>query len=754
MRVDLLSDLNEPQRQAVTHVDGPLLVLAGAGSGKTRVITRRVAHLIAQGVAPWNILAITFTNKAAGEMRERVERLNAPPGATLCTFHALCARLLREFAAEVGLTANYTIYDRDDQIRLVKEALAGMKTQGLLSPQIALSKISNAKNSLETAESFAQGATGFEARSVADVYGEYQRLLQANNAMDFDDLLVRTAFLLRDHPEVRDLLTDRYRYVLIDEYQDTNRAQYIIAHGIAAGHGNVCVTGDPDQSIYAWRGADISNILEFEADYPNATVIRLEENYRSTRPILSAASNLISHNVNRKDKALWTRREGGRDVHVWICDHERAEAQAVVQEVVRHRAEGGDYADVAFFYRVNALSRTLEETLVHSGIPYRIARGVEFYNRKEIRDVLAYLRLLVNPADDLSCQRIINTPTRGIGATTVKRLKSHCARHACPLITACGRGEDVGLGKAAAKKVAAFHALITSLASPESLGRPVREIMEDVVQRTGLHGALEDREDQGRQATANVAELVTTAAQFDQQGEEAGTLADYLHQVSLVSDVDHMEGGSGAVTLMTLHAAKGLEFPVVFMIGCEEGLLPFQRGGWGDDARRTLPQKDLEEERRLAFVGMTRAQRSLTLTGVRRRTLRGRVTPQPASRFLNEIGDENVTTEDRTTAAGLRTSYSGQRGGFYADMSERERIEAMTDDIEPAYEEDASDGAVPVPPEYEHLRKGSPVHHPQYGRGTVTRIHMQPWPDTRVEVFFENCGPKKLALAYAHLDIL
>jgi len=742
--LDVFSDLNEPQRRAVAHVDGPLLVLAGAGSGKTRVITRRVAHLIAQGVPPWNVLAITFTNKAAGEMRERIEALGVPRGAMACTFHSLCARLLREFAHEAQLSRNYSIYDRADQLRLTKEAMVQLDlSTSNFTPAAVHATISNAKNALHTPNAFAQEAGDFFGRNVAKVYRRYERLLAEKNALDFDDLLLRMAFLLRDHPDIRKVLSSRYRYILIDEYQDTNHAQYVIARGIAADHDNVCATGDPDQSIYGWRGADINNILEFEKDFPNAVVIRLEENYRSTKPILAAASRLITHNRRRKNKALWTRRTGGAAVRVLRCDDEHAEARILAERFAERRAAGKRLDEVAVFYRVNSLSRVLEEAMLGAGIPYRVARGVEFYNRKEIKDVLAYLKLLVNPSDDLSCLRIINVPARGIGQTTVKRLAAAASLRGISVLAACADPSGAGLGNAACKKVEAFVKLIASLSA--DLARPVREIVEDVYRRGGMEESLGARDEEHRQARANVDELVSTAAQFD-ESVESGTLVEYLQQVALVSDVDHFEGAGGAVTLMTLHAAKGLEFPVVHVIGCEAGLLPFQRQESNSPGTFGIDSERLEEERRLAFVGMTRAKDELTLSLARSRMIRGMTTPQAPSQFLGEIGTEDVTFEDKTTTEGTPAVVSAarreqrRRGGFYADVEERRLIEATAD-------------AVQLPPEYEYLRVGGRVRHSKYGVGKVLSVSRE-WPETRAEIDFINCGRKKLVLSKTSLELL
>ncbi|MBI5725203.1 MAG: UvrD-helicase domain-containing protein [Planctomycetes bacterium] len=781
MAMDLLEDLNEPQKQAVLHVDGPLLVLAGAGSGKTRVITRRVANLVRSGIAPWNILALTFTNKAAGEMRQRVEQLGVGRGATVCTFHALCARLLREFAQEAGLNQNYSIYDADDQVKLVKQAIERLNLRGgSISAGAAHGAISRAKNELKTPDALAGQAVDLYEKNIAAIFAEYQRMLAAGNALDFDDLLLKTAFLLRDRPELRQGLGRRYRYILIDEYQDTNRAQYVIAHGLAMEHSNICATGDPDQSIYAWRGADIRNILEFEQDYPEAVVIRLEENYRSTTPILDAASRLISRNTRRKAKKLWTSRPGGGEVGVIYCDDERAEAAMIAQSIVKHVGGGGRHGDAAVFYRVNSLSRVLEDSLMRAGIPYQIARGTEFYNRKEIKDVLAYLRLLVNPADDLSFVRVVNTPARGIGDATIGRLEDYAAGRGISLLAACGEVQTSGLGAGAAKRLGDFGRMIGGLAG--GLDRPVRDVMEDVLKRTGLEDSLKKEDEESRQAWANVEELVSAAEEFDEGGfgaqageqeppaqadatninppartEKIVPLAEYLHQVSLVSDVDRMDGATGAVTLMTLHAAKGLEFPVVFVAGCEEGLLPFER--MGEPAWRVGAADDkLEEERRLAFVGMTRAMRQLTLSCARVRMIRGKTTPQAASRFLDELAGEGVKVEDRTT--GL--SSAGHRGSaqrntnanrFYQEIHERKLIEKAAGDGEDKWHYEDFEHHAPLPPEYEYLREGSRVRHPKFGVGKVIKLSQQ-WPQTRAKIMFFDCGPKTLVLAQTSLEIM
>mgnify|MGYP006273925111 CR=1 FL=1 len=748
-----LDGLNEPQREAVLHVDGPLLVLAGAGSGKTRVITHRIANLIACGVAPWQILGITFTNKAAGEMRERVEAMGTPRGTTVCTFHALCVRLLREFAEDARLGGNFSIYDRDDQLKVIKQAMknADVPTDRLPAFRVHAA-ISRAKNDLTTAEDFAAAADGFAQRQMAKVFTEYQRLLAANNALDFDDLLLRVAFLLRDRPDIREGLAQRYRYLLIDEYQDTNRAQYLIAHGIAMHHGNICATGDPDQSIYAWRGADIRNILEFESNYPDAKVVRLEENYRSTNAILASATRLIANNLDRPEKALWTRREGGADVKIVECDDGQAEAQEVSRRLADAAARGYRYDQMAVFYRMNSLSRTLERALVQARIPYRIARGVEFYNRKEIKDVLAYLRTIANPRDDVSCARIINTPARGIGAKTVERLSQHAARRGVGLLEACGDAASAGLSAAAAKKARAFADMVAAWAAGPHTS--VRELIERVLENSGLIGSLKTAaEKDDERPLENVEELLSEAAEFDEDHPEA-TLADYLFQVSLVADVDHFRGGEGAVSLMTLHAAKGLEFPVVCMVACEQGLLPMERRDGSDDPRSE--GQHLAEERRLAFVGITRAQDELTLLHSRMRRIRGRMESQAASPFLFEIAGDGVVTEDRTTGPARRIagpSYSG--GGFYDEAGQRSRIEAGY--ASGAFKMPPSDGIdyedyAQLPPELEHLAEGVKVFHSKFGTGTVLKLK-HPYPETRAEILFDQVGKKTIVIAFTDLQI-
>lgn len=725
----LLEGLTEAQQEAVRHVDGPLLIIAGAGSGKTRVITRRVGYLLSLGIVPSSILAITFTNKAAGEMKSRVSALGGQGGSPMrdfgrldqrwpliCTFHSLCMRILRHYAQAAGLGSNFTIFDAGDQSRLIKEALKLLDiSSSNFQPSAVHGKISNAKNQLLSAEQFARSATDFYAKTVARVYTRYQQLLKANNALDFDDLLLCTAQLFRDQPQVLRELQDRFGYILIDEYQDTNHAQYIIAHALAQRGRNICVVGDPDQSIYRWRGADLRNILEFEQDYPDAKVVKLEQNYRSTRTILQAASELISHNRQRKEKRLWTENDQGQKVEVWLCQDEHDEARLVVERFkALHDEEGVAWNQMAVFYRINALSRVMEDALRRANMPYVMARGVEFYNRKVIKDVLAYLRVVVNPSDELSLMRIVNTPPRGIGDSSVKLMQIHALAGGMTLWEAMGQADRIaGLSTRAVNSTRQFVALVESWRRMAQEGA-VQGVMEDVIKRSGMEATLkkQDREE-GDDSAANVNELVSAAAEYEAETPE-GTLQDYLSMISLVSDADHMNDAGGAITLMTLHAAKGLEFPVVAMIALEEGVLPHSRS-------RDDPQ-EMEEERRLCFVGITRAQQRLILSKAAYRTIRGLRERTIGSPFLNELPEDCLQVVDRT---GLPED---------DDPDEHRR----------RYEGESHQSA-------KEYHKGQHVRHPHFGIGRIVEV-TEVGQHTRAVVIFNTAGRKTLILQYARLE--
>ena len=600
----LLTDLTEPQREAVTTVDGPLLIIAAAGSGKTRVLTRRVAYLVGLGIPASSILAITFTNKAAGEMKNRVSNVLDRPirdfgklnqrWPTICTFHSLCLRILRHYADVIQLPKNFTIYDSADQTKVVKEALKALDISATnFSPSAVHGSISNAKNQLLSPEDFARSVGGFYEKQVSRIYTKYQQILKQNNAMDFDDLLLRTAHAFRDHPGVLSDLQERFQYILIDEYQDTNHAQYIIAHALALKHRNLCVVGDPDQSIYAWRGADIQNILDFEKDYADAKVVKLEQNYRSTKTILAIASQVIANNTQRRDKGLWTEKPQGDKAKLFLCQDEHDEANIVMTEMKRLNEEAQiPWSRMAVFYRMNALSRVMEDALRRNNVPYQIARGVEFYNRKEIKDVLAYLRVIANPHDEVSLTRIVNVPPRGMGDTSIKQMQAYAVANGLSLWEAMQRADQIaGISTRAIKATRSFVDLVLSWQLIAAGRKPAEDlladqkgkiqlIMEDVVRRSGIEAAMrkDDKESEeiGEGRSTNVNELISSAAEYDHDNAD-GSLDEYLSMVSLVSAADHMDGAGGAVTLMTLHAAKGLEFPVVAMIGMEEGILPHAR---------------------------------------------------------------------------------------------------------------------------------------------------------------------------------
>jgi DNA helicase II / ATP-dependent DNA helicase PcrA len=723
---NLLTDLTDAQRDAVMQVDGPLLVVAGAGSGKTRVITRRVGYLIGLGVPATSVLAITFTNKAAGEMKQRIGAiLDRPirdfgrldqPWPIICTFHSLCLRVLKHYASQIGLPGNFTIYDSGDQTRLIKEALKTLELSPTNFPPGSVhSTISNAKNQLVTAEDFARQGGGFHERTVARIYSKYQQLLKQNNALDYDDLLLKTAMVFRQHPQVLAELQERFQYILIDEYQDTNHAQYVIAHALALRHRNICVVGDPDQSIYAWRGADIRNILEFEQDYPDAKVVRLEQNYRSTKTILQVASELIARNSQRKEKTLWTENDQGAKAEVFISSDEHEEARIVAQQLRDlHEKDGVAWSDMAVFYRMNALSRVVEDALRRENLPYQIARGVEFYNRKEIKDVLAYLRVIANPADEVNLMRIVNTPARGLGDTSMKQVQTYAIGNGMSLWEALRRaGQIGGLSTRAVNAAGQFVALVESWRLMMD-DHSVRELMEDVVRRSGLEAYLRKIGEKELSELANVSELITSAAEFDAENPE-GALEEYLSLVSLVSDVDHLKEGGGAITLMTLHAAKGLEFPVVVMVGLEEGILPHSR------ARDNL--SELEEERRLCFVGITRAQQRLILTRAAWRTIRGLRERTVASQFLGEMPAECLEVSDYSKGGALRGL---GRPGFGESSHE--------DDVKTA-----------------GFRRGQMVRHQTFGIGRIAEVS-QVGQHTRAVVEFTRVGRKTLVLQYARLE--
>jgi DNA helicase II / ATP-dependent DNA helicase PcrA len=707
----LLDALNPQQREAVVHTDGPMLVVAGAGSGKTRVLTHRVAHLIESGsAAPSEILAITFTNRAANEMKERVQGLVGGRTAArmwVMTFHAACGRLLRRDAERLGYRSSFTIYDQADQVRLVKACIEELELDPKrFAPRAVHAAISRAKDRLLTAEGYGDQVGNFFEQTVASVYALYQRRLYAANAMDFDDMILQAVLLLEADEEARAAWQARFSHIMVDEYQDTNHAQFRLLSVLAAQHRNIAVVGDPDQSIYAFRGADIRNIAEFEHDFPGARVVALEQNYRSTQAILDAANAVIARNPDRRPKRLWSDLGRGLPVRVVEAEDEHAEARFVAGEITRALDEGAGPADIAVFYRMNAQSRVLEDVLVRQGVGYRVVGGPRFYERAEIKDAIAYLQVIHNPADEVSLRRIVNQPRRGIGTASLDRLGAHARQMNWTLLEAIEHSSAVPLGTAAASRVREFAALIEDLRESASTASPA-ELLEQVLEQTGYRAMLEAErtfESQGR--LENLDELVGVAREFAERGEEDASLATFLQEISLYSDSDTLNEPRPEVTLMTIHNAKGLEFPIVFVIGLEEGLFPHQR---------SLDEGDEAEERRLCYVGMTRAQQSLVLTHAHSRTIFGMRGYNLPSRFLSELPADEIERERRTPA--------WQAPPMPAGMHSREQ-------------------AVP------DLSIGDEVRHATLGEGTVIGIDR----DVVAVRFREDGSERRLMLGYAPLE--
>jgi DNA helicase-2/ATP-dependent DNA helicase PcrA len=739
-----LTDLNERQRQAVEQLDGPVLVIAGAGSGKTRVITYRIAHLIAsEKAAPDQILAMTFTNKAAGEMKQRVVDLLGPFAwkVWVSTFHSFCARILRAHAEALGHKKAFSIYDEAESLALIKRIY---KDKGIPdsqpTPGGAQAEISRAKEKLITAIEYARDAGDFLQRNIANVYSEYQKRLTSNNAMDFDDLLMKTAELFMKRPDILEYYHEKFHYVLVDEYQDTNHAQYRLVNLLAGQRRNLCVVGDDDQSIYAWRGADIANILDFEKDYPDCKIIKLEENYRSTQIILDAAWKVVSRNAGRMPKKLFTRRDGGDKITLLLAGDERDEAEAVVEKIRLGLTFDKSPSDFAVLYRTNAQSRVIEDALRYRGIPYTIVGGVRFYERAEVKDVLAYLRLLVNPSDNQALLRIINVPKRGIGKTSVEKIDRLAAERGISIMEALTHPlEPLGIkGKAKAeidKLLKVFVDLI-----PEVDKLPPKEIVIRVITQTGYLRALEDEATPESDVRAdNVKEVVNGIQEYSER-VETPTLAGFLEEVSLLMDIDNWDKSASAATLMTLHAAKGLEFDTVFLAGLEDGLFPLMRS-FEDKA-------DLEEERRLCYVGMTRAKNKLYLSMAAHRRRWGDFTGGP-SMFLLEIPEELVEAErynfwgeinrNRITS---RSGYEPRQGAEFRQHQKQPRRER--EDSAPRFEHYEYEDLLPV---------GTAVLHDKFGRGMIVGREGG-GENLMLTIKFERAGMKKILAKYASLEII
>ncbi len=729
--------LNPQQCEAVRHVEGPLLILAGAGSGKTRVLTHRIVRLIEEeGVSPWNILAITFTNKAAGEMRERVERMlpEGAHGVWVSTFHSTCARILRRYIELIGYGSNFTIYDGDDQKSLIKDICKRLKIDTKLYRERFFSgAISSAKDRLEGPEEFALRVQGdFQLQKAVQVYREYQRELKNNNALDFDDLIFRTVELFQSRPEVLDSYQERFRFILVDEYQDTNTAQFKLISLLASKYRNLCVVGDDDQSIYRFRGANIENILNFEHFFPDAKVIRLEQNYRSTQSILDAANEVIRHNAGRKSKTLWTANPGGERVQFrqFLNGFEEAEyvAETIAGKV--HR-DGCAYGDFAVLYRTNAQSRLFEEKFLLADIPYKIIGGVNFYARKEIKDVLAYLKTIANAEDDLAVRRILNVPKRGIGQASAARAQDYAIAHEMGLYEALKTADKIpGIGRTG-MKLRAFVDMIQAFRSKAEFFT-VKELIENVLEVTGYLKELEDEgTDEADERIANIDELLNKAAAFDEE-QEGPSLDAFLAEVALVADIDDLEENPDHVVLMTLHSAKGLEFPAVFLVGMEDGLFPSFLSIASDDPA------DIEEERRLCYVGITRARRELTLTSARQRMVRGEVHFNRISRFIEEIPEEMLQKKElfpeKPVPARRQTARQQALEAFRTKVAVPRQFEVKK-----------SDGLEYGP--------GDRVRHVKFGDGTVKAV-VEGGRDFEVTVEFDRVGVKKMFASFAKLEKL
>lgn len=747
-----LSTLNTQQKLAAQTLEGPLLILAGAGSGKTRALTYRIANLLGKGIAPWKIMALTFTNKAAKEMRERVEGLVGEQGSEVwvSTFHASCAKILRRDIEKLGYTRSFTIYDSDDQLSVIKEAIKKMNIdEKFLPPKEIKSKISDAKNKLQNADEwFASSARDYRSQMISDVYRVYEEKLKKSNALDFDDLIVRTLELFATHPPVLEAYQNRFHYIHVDEYQDTNYAQYMFVKLLADKWKNLCVVGDDDQSIYGWRGADIRNILDFEKDFPDATVIKLEQNYRSTSNILDAANQVIAHNEGRKEKVLWTDKEPGDKIIYYQAGDEREEAAWICERAQTLHAER-PYSDFAVLYRTNAQSRVIEEMLVRAGIPYRMYGGQRFYDRKEVRDVVAYLQAIVNSADDVALRRIINQPKRAIGDATVAELIRQATEEDFSLFNAVLEPSE-SLSSRARKNVLEFGQLMLKLTALSDTMK-LTEFVQFVIDETGLEKQYaKDDNDENRARIENIREFVGAVKEFEDKAEDV-SLSQFLENVALVTDLDNMTGDAQAITLMTLHSAKGLEFPVVFLCGMEEGVFPSIRSK--DDKER------MEEERRLCYVGITRARERLYISYAARRMLYNQLQVNDRSRFLSEIPERLVDeasamrrrrsfkdplgTQAQKTAAELKVgrqpivSFDGGRSG-------KLNIPGVNKGFESHFV--ASSARLSQPPVV--FKSGDRVQHRKFGEGDVVVVTGS-GSDARITIEFAAYGVKEFSLSIA-----
>lgn len=747
MTVDCTYGLNPQQAEAVINTEGPMLIMAGAGSGKTKVLTCRVANLLQKGVRPYRILAITFTNKAAAEMRERVNNMSGPAAKDvwLFTFHAFCARFLRmEIDKLPGYGGNFAIYDTADSQNLIKQILKEMNLDDKrFQPSGILSRISNAKNALQDAAAFARQAGDFYEQKVADIYSRYEQKLQLNNALDFDDLLMLSIKLLQENKEVREKYQERFDYLLVDEYQDTNHVQYLLTKILAEKHRNICVVGDADQSIYGWRGADIQNILDFEKDYPDAKVIKLEQNYRSTQIILDAANAVIENNTGRKPKNLWTDNKGGAEITYFCANDGRDEARFVIEQVQNlQQTKGKKLGDMAVLYRTNAQSRIFEEMLVKSGISYNMVGSLKFYERKEIKDIIAYLRVIFNPADSLSLLRIINVPKRGIGDASLAKIQAYAAANNVSLFEAVSNAAAIdGLSSRFVSKLDDLSRIIFEMMNQID-EIPVANLINLLLNETGYVKELENENTpQSQNRIQNLNEFITFAQEFD-ENEEERTLENFLASVALVSDIDESEIDSDAITLMTLHSAKGLEFPIVFIVGMEENIFPSAQAikkEWEDDSK-------MEEERRLCYVGITRAKEKLYLSSAKARTIYGEDQYNKPSRFLFEIPQNLIKTIKRQERFSALENFK-QVSEKYSARPQKPASTFNPHSFMPQKPAAAAGGTGT------RFNTGDRVSHNRWGEGMVVSVKDSP-DGQEVKVAFAGAGVRSLLTKYAVLKKL
>jgi len=733
---NLVKGLNPEQKKAVQTTNGPLLIMAGAGSGKTRVLTHRIAYLMVEkNVAPWNILAITFTNKAAREMKERIGRLLGPDAENIwiSTFHSMCVRILRRDIDRIGYSRTFSILDSGDQQSVIKQILKDLNIDSKKYDYRALlGAISSAKNELINSEEYEKTAAGYYEKVVSDVYKEYEKRLRKNQALDFDDLIMKTILLFERVPEVLSYYQRKFQYIHVDEYQDTNRAQYMLVKMLAERFKNLCVVGDSDQSIYRWRGADIANILSFEKDYPNASVIFLEQNYRSTKRILQAANEVIANNSNRKPKNLWTENLEGNKIQYYNADNEQAEAAFVVSKIIELTKGDRSLQDVAILYRTNAQSRVMEEFLLKSNLPYAIVGGVKFYDRKEIKDILAYLRLISNPHDDISLRRVINVPKRGVGATSLDKIADFALMQDTSMFDALQNIDLIGLSPKITKACVEFRDLIQNYTNMQEY-LSVTELVEEVLDKTGYRDMLKaEKTIESQSRLENIDEFLSVTTNFENNNEDKSLVA-FLTDLALVADIDQLDDEDvpqSSVTLMTLHSAKGLEFPIVFLLGLEEGVFPHSRS--------LMEEEEMEEERRLAYVGITRAEEELYLTNASMRTLFGRTSYNKVSRFIEEIPSElliNIRAEERQKLApsqSARGGFSARRAAVSAPQPVKKPVETGGNKFD--------------------WKVGDKVQHKKWGVGTVVSVKGQD-DNKELDIAFPSpTGIKRLLAAFAPIE--